>query len=101
MGENDGVVQQEQFSEWAMSHPQVLVLFAQLSKIVSLIEKKKLARSRASRKSAAAPAAGPRRRRRARSRGHFPSPVTRCVLCIRYVKINDADRPPWGAGSLT
>ena len=33
---------QEQFSDWAMSHPQVLVLFAKLSKIIrSLLEKKK------------------------------------------------------------
>ena len=61
MGENDGVVQQEQFSEWATSHPQVLVLFAQLSKIIrSLIEKKKLAALESfEEKSAAAPAAEP------------------------------------------
>ena len=61
MGENDGVVQQEQFSEWAMSRPQVLVLFAQLSKIIrSLIEKKKLAALESFKaKAAAAPAAEP------------------------------------------
>ena len=61
MGENDGVVQQEQFSEWAMSHPQVLVLFAQLSKIIrSLIEKKKLAALESFKaKDAEAPAAAP------------------------------------------